>query len=590
MIDEQQDQYPTFLRDYGGLLSHFNSQFADLNSYERGDKFVQFVQRLIPHSSVGERFEVPKLRQVSHDKGVDLECESKDKTEQLFVQSKYTIKGVDDIDGIISKFRDYKHSFVEISEEDEKPKQLNLLEINHPPKTIRFMIVTASDIREILAKYEKSKRPSLAFYKELMTEKSLYVINGPDLIPLLKKTYRKLHILPSDFSIKFAQPYIQMRDVYIGVISGIELNTLYENFGDSLFIENIREFLGSVKDRSSLTDVNREMLETLENNPERFLAKNNGITFRASEINTDDSNTIRLTEASIVNGLQTTMSVVQAPSEKSHVLVKVVSAKHSWEIAKAANFQNKIDRIDLDLAEYIRPRDIRTAASKAGIRFNYLAEEMDSVFAVLEVIYQDQVSYQEIRSLFIGLFSRNPNNTIDPDYGQLKIDLIEQLYEADPQGEKTFNALFKIQKLAQQAARKAQEIFSGKEYAQTFQRFWDPSKARYRSYLTILAMCGCVRENIYLSKQNSSFIKVSKFLDDVGYMVDNHPEVFVRYYRHGFKSVSNRVMNDGKQRAVTLQRMAQAMHRAPFESLFTQLCINADDDDILRGLITEISK
>lgn len=588
MTLESPNQYPAFLRDYGSLLSHFNSQFAELNSYERGDKFVRFVQRLVPHSGVGERFEALQLRQASHDQGIDLECESKDNTELLFVQSKFTVKGVDEIDGIISKFRDYRHSLWQIFEEDAKPKQVNWLEAEAPPKTVRFMIVTASDIGAILAKYEKSRRPSLSFYEELQAEKSLYVIDGPDLIPLLRKTYRKLHILPSNLSITFAKPYIDMGDVYVGVISGVELNSLYEKFGDSLFIENIREFLGSVKDRSSLTDVNREMLETLEKSPERFLAKNNGITFRASEINPVDSHTITLIEASIVNGLQTTMSVVQSPNAKSHILVKVVGAKHSWEIAKAANFQNKIDRIDLDLAEYIRPRDIRTAASKSAVRFNYLTEETDSVFAVLEVIYQDQISYQEIRSLFIGLFSRNPNNTIDPDYGQLKIDLIEQLYNSDPHGEKTFNDLFKIQKLAQQAAKKAQEVFRGKEYAQIFQRFWEPSKARYRSYLTILAMCGCVRENIYLKGQKGNFIEVSNFLDNVVSIVDNHPEIFIRYYRHGFKAVSNRVMNDGKHRAITLQRMAQSMHRAPFDSLYTQLCINADDDDILQDLVPGI--
>ena len=60
---------------------------------------------------------------------------------------------------------------------------------------------------------------------------------------------------------------------------------LYDQFGDALFLENIREFLGVLGQKNSLTDVNREILETLEEDPVNFLAKNNGITFRASQVN-----------------------------------------------------------------------------------------------------------------------------------------------------------------------------------------------------------------------------------------------------------------------------------------------------------------
>src|SRR5690242_9298624 len=94
-------QYPPFLLDYGSLLSHFNIHFTDLNSAERGETFVQFVRRLVPHTPIGERFEKPYVRQRSHDQGVDLTAEGKNQQEILFVQSKYTIRDVDEIDRII---------------------------------------------------------------------------------------------------------------------------------------------------------------------------------------------------------------------------------------------------------------------------------------------------------------------------------------------------------------------------------------------------------------------------------------------------------------------------------------------------------
>ena len=53
-------------------------------------------------------FETPRLRQRTHDKGVDLECESRDGREKLCIQSKYTIRTIDDLDGIVSKFKDYQ--------------------------------------------------------------------------------------------------------------------------------------------------------------------------------------------------------------------------------------------------------------------------------------------------------------------------------------------------------------------------------------------------------------------------------------------------------------------------------------------------
>ena len=58
-METQLDNYPIFLRDYGGLLSHFTSQFSDLNSNERGDRFAEFVRKFVPHTEIGERFEAP---------------------------------------------------------------------------------------------------------------------------------------------------------------------------------------------------------------------------------------------------------------------------------------------------------------------------------------------------------------------------------------------------------------------------------------------------------------------------------------------------------------------------------------------------
>jgi hypothetical protein len=583
-------QYPRFLRDYGALLSHFNSNFEGLSPHEKGERFVQFAKRAVPHSRVGEGFETPRLRQRTYDKGIDLTAVSRDGAELLCIQSKYTIRGVDDLDSIFSKFKDFQQLYFNEADREEG-KQLGFTTNGFEPEestsliVLRLLIITSSDLATVLQRYKDSQRPSVEFYSRLQADKRIHIIDGPDLVPLLQKTYRKLHILPTDFTLRFAKDFIRMDDVYVGVVASAELKRLHDRFGDALFIENIREFLGSPSDQSTYTDVNKEILRTLEEQPEKFLAKNNGIAFRANRISAENSRALLLTEASIVNGFQTTQVVVENPDERCHVLAKVVRTEHSWEIAKAANFQNRINRIDLDLAEYIRPRTVRTAATKAGVGFRYQQGEMDSIFAVLDTIYQDQITYREIRSLFIGLFSRNPNNAIDPDYGQLRTNIIDELYKTDVRREKMFTILFNIQKAIRKASVRTQEVFAGREYASLFRRFWEEAKPRYRAFLAILTMCGCVRSNIYDSPDALDFAQMEAFLKQVNGVLESEPEIFIRYFRHAFVTVADDILAQGKSRSSTLQVMTDQMHRAKFAPLYLRLCLNADNDDQLRAML-----
>ena len=106
----------------------------------------------------------------------------------------------------------------------------------------------------------------------------------------------------------------------------------------------------------------------------------------------------------------------------------------------------------------------------------------DSAFAVLDAIYQDRVTYEEVRSLFIGLFSRTPNNAIATNYTEIRTDIIEQFYKEDPNGENTFDVLFRIHRVTEEAAQKIQEL-SRDESEDLFQRFWKDDTPNYRAFL-----------------------------------------------------------------------------------------------------------
>jgi len=64
------------------------------------------------------------------------------------------------------------------------------------------------------------------------------------------------------------EPYL----CYFGSITGVQLKTLKNEYGEKLFDANIRHFQGD-------TVVNQDISETIKNNPEHFFYFNNGVTF-----------------------------------------------------------------------------------------------------------------------------------------------------------------------------------------------------------------------------------------------------------------------------------------------------------------------
>ena len=202
---------------------------------------------------------------------------------------------------------------------------------------------------------------------------------------------------------------------------------LYDKHGDALFFENIRDFLGTTSGKvvTTRSTVNQEIINTIKNEPGKMLARNNGLTFRASEVTIKADGSAELSMAAIVNGCQTTMCLVHcAPvSDQCLVQVKVVKTTDAWDIAKAANYQNQVTRVDLDLARYLRPQLVRRIAVTLG----YAVEADTSVSAssVLNTIYRTKVDYDELKVLVLGLFSRKPNNLFEGNYAELRGDILE---------------------------------------------------------------------------------------------------------------------------------------------------------------------
>lgn len=149
--------------------------------------------------------------------------------------------------------------------------------------------------------------------------------------------------------------------VYVAILPGKLLSDLYVDYRDKLLERNVRAYL------QRKSDVNKGLIETLSDQPDMFLAYNNGITVTAAAIVADPSNDggsvniSKIEDFQIVNGGQTTVSIFQAGRDNtievdfSKVFVQmklaVVESVSDMDeivpmISKCSNSQNRIQASD----------------------------------------------------------------------------------------------------------------------------------------------------------------------------------------------------------------------------------------------------
>ncbi|TCA33675.1 hypothetical protein E0H70_08125 [Rhizobium leguminosarum bv. viciae] len=153
--------------------------------------------------------------------------------------------------------------------------------------------------------------------------------------------------IPED-TLHFSGGHIEDQGEYgrawIGSVSAVELQRLYKAHKDDLFAGNIRLFLGARKG-----GINEQIIKTAKETPGSFWALNNGITFVADTATPlpqqGSATSLKLTRFSIVNGCQTTSSLVQSKAAASaKVLARVIAAKAAirTDIVRYNNSQNAV--------------------------------------------------------------------------------------------------------------------------------------------------------------------------------------------------------------------------------------------------------
>lgn len=143
----------------------------------------------------------------------------------------------------------------------------------------------------------------------------------------------------------------------VTTVSGIQLRELYLKHGDRLFDRNVRLFLGARKG-----GVNAGIRDTIASDSERpnFWAYNNGVTFVCDDYSLD-SGKLHLTNFSIVNGCQTTVSIANSSASaarKVQVLARFIAAPERAidSIIRYTNSQNPIRLWDLSAQDKLQKR------------------------------------------------------------------------------------------------------------------------------------------------------------------------------------------------------------------------------------------
>ncbi len=224
--------------------------------------------------------------------------------------------------------------------------------------------------------------------------------------------------------------------VYLAILNGELLAALYEEFRDRLLEKNVRSFL-QVKG-----NVNKGIRDTLRDEPDMFLAYNNGISVTAEsvEIVRDENgkpSIKRIRDMQIVNGGQTTASIYNAKMDKktdtdlSKVFVQMkLSVIHSVDdmdeivprISTFANTQNKIQVADFSANDPFHrkieelSRTIWSPAPTGLKPLNWFYERARGQYAdmlIRETTAKKKKDYKETHPLFTKTDLAKYENTWD---------------------------------------------------------------------------------------------------------------------------------------------------------------------------------
>ncbi|MBS7703179.1 AIPR family protein [Chelatococcus asaccharovorans] len=229
---------------------------------------------------------------------------------------------------------------------------ISSLKESNPDFQIMICLIT-------LGKNSDEIRGSVVAHSKRQKDIEFLFVPQEDIISRYKALVLAGQGVPED-TLEFCGGIIEDKGEYgrawIGSVSATELQRLHGKHGSDLFAGNVRLFLGARKG-----GINEQIINTATDSPGIFWALNNGVTIVADTATAKKPsgkiNILSLKRFSIVNGCQTTTSLVQAQAAaEAKVLVRVIAAKNSikTDIVRYNNSQNAIKIWTVRSADHVQ--------------------------------------------------------------------------------------------------------------------------------------------------------------------------------------------------------------------------------------------
>ncbi|RYF23073.1 MAG: abortive phage resistance protein [Oxalobacteraceae bacterium] len=269
---------------------------------------------------------------------------------------------------------------------------------------------------------------------------------GPQAVDAALGAYGAHPSINTRLSVMRARGMDEPRQSRFGVVWLRDLVALYQVHGAALFDRNIRNHLGDE------TSVNRDIRETLINDPELFFYLNNGVTALASEIKqrraTDSATTYDLRGFSIINGAQTIASAASVAEsiDQAKVAVTIIKAAADGDFGKrvtrARNNQNPVTPIGFAALDDVQEQ-IWSDMKAIGFRYHYKSEpstrEPDVIDLPEAMAALGLLSHDPRTPYWIASAPKNPHSA--------GMDSYESLFSPAPSGYHVANAVIATRSL-----------------------------------------------------------------------------------------------------------------------------------------------
>jgi hypothetical protein len=340
------------------------------NEVEKGNNFLQWVLTRVFEATEDDAADA--IVDGANDLGIDayLPVDFSDNTIRLF-QSKYGTS----------------HSLEAIAKFKEDSKRLLGKDITKMRPELAQLVTKIK---------EKNLKIKCCYITDQKVDYDDEMVEVLDIEKIIQKLWDRIKkpAAGKKSSIKL-EKMLRYDNTVLGVIKLRELTEFVSKNKDYVFESNIRQWM------QFKTTVNKGLRETLQNNPGKFFFYNNGITIVVNDFEELGENIIKLYAPQIVNGAQTSNSIVdhakRTKNMNGSMTVTIIKADDEQEqnnITKYRNSQNSVRGKDLvSLMDF--HKSIKSQLKNCGYFYEIQAGSFDTKTKSRQSEYEGDLTYNK---------------------------------------------------------------------------------------------------------------------------------------------------------------------------------------------------